>query len=163
MNKIPLVLILIILAVFTIPTYIAMGQSDLATPPPEWVEACQWVKDNTPENSLIVAWWDYGYWIRYISGRQAYATPGQYQGIVKPLAENFLSYSDNVQWPDGQVYLMVDRVSVYDFQRSMATWAGLDYLNIAYERTLIYRLYTSDVPGYRLVKDGQIKVLEVER
>ena len=30
---------------------------------PEWEEALTWLRENTPEDSKIVSWWDYGYWI----------------------------------------------------------------------------------------------------
>lgn len=162
-KKIPLILVLIIFLVFAVPTYVAIGRSDLSTPPAEWVSACQWVSENTPEDAIIVAWWDYGYWIRYISGREVYVTPGQHPDTVKLLAQNFLTYNDTVQWPAGNIYLMIDEISVYDFQRSMATWAGLDHLTVAYKKTLINRLYSGGVPGYQLVYDGKIKVLKVER
>ena len=33
------------------------GQTDA------WLETLDWIKNNTPENSKVLAWWDYGYWI----------------------------------------------------------------------------------------------------
>ena len=35
----------------------------------EWVDACAWMKYQLPPNSVIVSWWDYGYWIT-IEGNQ---------------------------------------------------------------------------------------------
>ncbi len=35
----------------------------------DWFEATEWIKENTPENSVIAAWWDYGYWITTLSDR----------------------------------------------------------------------------------------------
>ena len=29
----------------------------------DYREACWWLRDNTPEDSRILAWWDYGYQI----------------------------------------------------------------------------------------------------
>lgn len=37
-----------------------------------WVEALTWVKNNTPEDSKIMAWWDYGYWIQTVGERATY-------------------------------------------------------------------------------------------
>ncbi len=30
----------------------------------QWQEAGQWVRENTPEDSIFVHWWDYGYWVQ---------------------------------------------------------------------------------------------------
>ena len=35
----------------------------------DWLEAMQWIKTNTPEDSVIVSWWDYGYWIQTLGER----------------------------------------------------------------------------------------------
>ena len=41
------------------------------TNPPsnDWKDALQWMKNNTPENSVIASWWDYGYWIQSLGER----------------------------------------------------------------------------------------------
>jgi asparagine N-glycosylation enzyme membrane subunit Stt3 len=38
---------------------------------PEWEEALMWMRDqeNTPEDSKIISWWDYGYWILDLAHR----------------------------------------------------------------------------------------------
>ena len=35
--------------------------------------AMQWVKENTPKDAVIAAWWDYGYWISTLSERKTLA------------------------------------------------------------------------------------------
>lgn len=30
----------------------------------QWMKAMQWTRENTPENSTFVHWWDYGYWVQ---------------------------------------------------------------------------------------------------
>ncbi|MDP3992363.1 MAG: hypothetical protein Q8P79_02555, partial [Nanoarchaeota archaeon] len=35
----------------------------------QWQKAMFWVRENTPENSIFVHWWDYGYWIQTIGER----------------------------------------------------------------------------------------------
>ena len=39
----------------------------------DWLEAGKWIKENTPEDSVIAAWWDYGYWITALSDRTTLA------------------------------------------------------------------------------------------
>ena len=35
----------------------------------DWKDSMKWIKENTPINSVVVAWWDYGYWITTLSER----------------------------------------------------------------------------------------------
>ncbi|MDC0203794.1 hypothetical protein OAJ88_01950 [Candidatus Nitrosopelagicus sp.] len=35
----------------------------------DWKDATLWLKQNTPEDAVIAAWWDYGYWITTLSDR----------------------------------------------------------------------------------------------
>ena len=41
-------------------------------PTNDWLETMEWIKLNTPENSKIASWWDYGYWITTLSDRATY-------------------------------------------------------------------------------------------
>lgn len=34
-----------------------------------WTRALLWIKDNTPPDAVIMAWWDYGYWLNVIGNR----------------------------------------------------------------------------------------------
>ncbi len=42
-------------------------------PYPYWKEALDWAKENTPNDSLILAYWDKGYWIQGIAERYSFA------------------------------------------------------------------------------------------
>ncbi len=35
----------------------------------QWQKAMQWVREETPENSVFGHWWDYGYWVQSIGER----------------------------------------------------------------------------------------------
>ncbi len=35
----------------------------------QWQKAMQWVRDETPQDSVFISWWDYGYWIQGIGNR----------------------------------------------------------------------------------------------
>jgi len=39
----------------------------------DWSDAMQWLKENTPEDAVIAAWWDYGYWINTLGERKTLA------------------------------------------------------------------------------------------
>ncbi|MEM0052866.1 MAG: STT3 domain-containing protein [Nitrososphaeria archaeon] len=35
----------------------------------DWIDALSYIRERTPEDSVIISWWDYGYWIRVIGNR----------------------------------------------------------------------------------------------
>ena len=39
----------------------------------DWTQALAWINTNTPQNAVIIAWWDYGYWINVMSNRTTVA------------------------------------------------------------------------------------------
>lgn len=41
----------------------------------QWQKAMEWVRENTPESSVFIHWWDYGYWVQSI-GERATALDG---------------------------------------------------------------------------------------
>lgn len=41
--------------------------------PHDWLQALVWMRDNTPEDAVVVSWWDYGYWIETVANRTTLA------------------------------------------------------------------------------------------
>jgi dolichyl-diphosphooligosaccharide--protein glycosyltransferase len=39
----------------------------------DWLQALSWMKDNLPEDAIVVSWWDYGYWIETLSNKTTLA------------------------------------------------------------------------------------------
>ena len=39
----------------------------------DWTQALAWINANTPQNSVVIAWWDYGYWINVMGNRTTVA------------------------------------------------------------------------------------------
>ncbi|MDE1857693.1 MAG: hypothetical protein KGI26_01310 [Thaumarchaeota archaeon] len=35
----------------------------------DWIQTLQWVRQNTPTNSVMISWWDYGYWFAVMGNR----------------------------------------------------------------------------------------------
>jgi len=62
----------------------------------DWGDAMAWLKSNTPEDAVIAAWWDYGYWITTLSDRTTIidnATLNDWQ--IKRMAYSFITTPDN--------------------------------------------------------------------
>ncbi|OGO01686.1 MAG: hypothetical protein A2Y72_06955 [Chloroflexi bacterium RBG_13_53_26] len=62
---------LVLLATVAISTF---GAYSFASTPPvapdtEWHEALTWLRQETPQEAVIMTWWDYGYWILDVSHR----------------------------------------------------------------------------------------------
>ena len=46
------------------------------SPTNDWTQALQWIRQNTPSNSVVIAWWDYGYWLAVMGNRTSAADNG---------------------------------------------------------------------------------------
>ncbi len=52
-----------------------------------WINALNWIKNNTSPDALIVSWWDYGYWITVNTGRRTVADGATLNGTqIRALA-----------------------------------------------------------------------------
>jgi dolichyl-diphosphooligosaccharide---protein glycosyltransferase len=39
----------------------------------DWLQALNWIHNNTPTNAVIISWWDYGYWVNVMGNRTVVA------------------------------------------------------------------------------------------
>ncbi len=77
------------------PTILSGGSQYRSFTSDDWSESMNWVKENTPKDSVIAAWWDYGYWITTLSERTTIidnATLIDWQ--IKKLAFTFMTSPD---------------------------------------------------------------------
>jgi dolichyl-diphosphooligosaccharide--protein glycosyltransferase len=75
------------------PTILTGGTS--YPPSNDWLETLEWIKLNTPEDSIVASWWDYGYWISTVAERTTLidnATISTWQ--IAKVAEIFMSTPD---------------------------------------------------------------------
>jgi dolichyl-diphosphooligosaccharide---protein glycosyltransferase len=56
-----------------VPPSIANGGTGYRLQVADWIDALDWISKNTPKNSVVAAWWDYGYWITTIANRTSLA------------------------------------------------------------------------------------------
>ena len=65
-------------------------------PTTDWLETMEWIKLNTPENSKIASWWDYGYWITTLSDRTTYVDNATLSTKeIQKMATMFMSSPDD--------------------------------------------------------------------
>jgi len=108
--KLPYVAGIIVLLI--IPMIFPVGStiSDLSKVPPtilnggtifpitstDWLDSMEWIKNNTPEDAVIAAWWDYGYWIQTKGERASLADNSTiHTHIIENIAKMFLDNPDD--------------------------------------------------------------------
>ncbi len=58
----------------------------------DWIEALKWLKENAPDDSVVMAWWDYGYWITILSNKTTLADNATLNSTqIAVIAHTFLS------------------------------------------------------------------------
>jgi dolichyl-diphosphooligosaccharide--protein glycosyltransferase len=55
------------------PPTILNGGSNYNIATNDWLDAMDWIKNNTPKDAVIASWWDYGYWITTLGERKTLA------------------------------------------------------------------------------------------
>lgn len=107
-----------------VPTAIGNGGTIFREPTDDWVEATQWISENTEEDAVIAAWWDYGYWITTLGERTTIADNATLnQTRIESLAKMFTG--DQEKGAQIAQDLGVDYVLVYVVgQRSITGTTG---------------------------------------
>ncbi len=109
-TKISFVVIIVIL--FTLPTVlpangnwitgatnpitILNGGTTFGISTNDWLDALEWIKNNTPEDAVIASWWDYGYWITTMGERKSLADNSTIdKKTIENIAKMLLSEPDD--------------------------------------------------------------------
>ena len=75
-----------------IPPTISNSGSTFRGSDPSFLEALAWMENNTPEDAVIAAWWDYGYWITVMGNRTSLADNATINGTrIETLGKMFMS------------------------------------------------------------------------
>ena len=62
----------------------------------DWPDAMRWLKENTHEDAVVAAWWDYGYWISTLSERKTLADNATIlDWQIRKIAATYMSTPDN--------------------------------------------------------------------
>jgi len=83
------------------PATILNGGSSYNVVHGDWPHALNWMKANTPSDSIVFSWWDYGYWITTIGDR--------------------ISLADNATLVDHQI----EKIGYIFFKNEDAAWVQL--------------------------------------
>ncbi len=77
------------------PPTILNGGSLFSIATNDWLDALDWIKNNTPKDAVVAAWWDYGYWIQTMGERASLADNATVSTeIIQNIAKMLLSNPD---------------------------------------------------------------------
>jgi len=78
-----------------VPPTILNGGSAFHISTSDWLDSMEWIKNNTPKDAVVAAWWDYGYWISTMGERATLADNSTVNTwIIENIAKMFLSNPD---------------------------------------------------------------------
>ena len=78
------------------PPTILNGGSSFPISTSDWLDSMEWIKNNTPKDSVFASWWDYGYWISTMGERATLADNSTtHTYIIENIAKMFLSNPDD--------------------------------------------------------------------
>lgn len=80
------------------PPTILNGGSMFPIATNDWIDALDWIKNNTPQDAVVASWWDYGYWIQTMGERASLADNSTVStNTIKNIARMLLS-DPNTAW-----------------------------------------------------------------
>ncbi len=70
----------------------SMDQLQYTRIPSDWVEAYQWMSANTPLDTRVMSWWDYGHWTTFLGERDTVLNPSNLfadfnQGVARAFVD----------------------------------------------------------------------------
>lgn len=75
-----------------LPQQIVTGSLPISREVPDWIEALVWIQENTPPDSVIISWWDYGYWITSYTNRTTCSDNATLNSTqIRQIAKMFMS------------------------------------------------------------------------
>lgn len=94
-------LFLFFIFIFNGAASFVMSKGTGGSPNDKWLENMEWMREETPVDSVVLSWWDYGYWFETIGARTAVADGGNLGFYMEngkinfPLADFLASTSMN--------------------------------------------------------------------
>jgi len=71
------IVLVIILSVFLLSSTLFVQTQRFGNE--DWDKGMYWIKENTPEDAIILSWWDYGYYIQYMTNRTTLSDGGYHK------------------------------------------------------------------------------------
>ena len=131
------------------PASILRSGLDIRAKNDAWLKMLEYIKENTSKNAVIVAWWDYGYWVSVITGRATIADGATFNGTqIQMLAKTLTGTEEearniiinNFKGKINNTYVLVYDVFVEGPNKTMSPLAFE-----VYPGTLIFQTGLADI------------------
>ncbi len=129
-------LILSLMMIFSLSSFVETSTSQASSTGPsahyQWQGAMNWVRDSTPENSIFIHWWDYGYWVQSLGKRPTVADGGHAIGYWDHLIGRYLLTTTNPQTAYSLMkthdvsYLLIDQTDIGKYSAYSRIGGGTD-------------------------------------
>jgi dolichyl-diphosphooligosaccharide--protein glycosyltransferase len=99
---------------------------------PAWLDTLEWIRNNTPKDSVVISWWDYGYWLSVLGERATVADGAtlnatQIELLAKALTgteeEAYEIFTKYFRVPPDKTYVVLYDVVLFSEQLS-STYVG---------------------------------------
>jgi len=121
-----------------------------------WEDALTWLRDNSNENDIVLAWWDYGTWITYYSRRSPLAE-------IAPNSDVALYYlgkrDENWAMSLGVDYVIVSYYDFFKLGAIVETASAHSSYNLSKKYGLIVLPLTSSYGGILIFERGGYRIL----
>jgi hypothetical protein len=99
----------------------------------DWLETLAYMRENLPDNAVVFAWWDYGYWITTLGDKHSLADNGTINSTqISIIAQTFLmNYSQAL--PTLKKYGVTHVAIFITYQASQTGQGGAQYLGYGEE------------------------------
>ncbi len=101
-------------------------------PDENWREALSWMNSNIEEDAVVLAWWDYGYWIEALGRRASYTDNGHNPSYKVQMFAEILISEDTTKLKELQfenMYILLTERELYHFEMiSRYTEEQLEYM-----------------------------------
>lgn len=105
----------------------------LLPPGRAYMEAFEWIKNNTPEDAVFLSWWDYGDLIRVFAQREALISdPCASEKCLQTLSDDetdVFRYEDEIRFNDVVKFFTSSEDEAYEIAKKY----GVDYVFVTYE------------------------------
>ncbi|MCL0082557.1 hypothetical protein M1O14_02385 [Dehalococcoidia bacterium] len=86
------VVLIAVLFFSAIPGARAIGDGRMVAPNPNWQSALTFLREETPEEAVVISWWDFGYWILALGQRRPVVDGGFHGWCEERLRDIGLAY-----------------------------------------------------------------------
>jgi dolichyl-diphosphooligosaccharide--protein glycosyltransferase len=172
--------IFIIISLSLCAYHVSFNPNKIRTSPSgDLLECLLWMNENLEEDAVVLAWWDFGYWIEYIAKRPAYIDNGwRPLDRISFVADVFISKDTEKlkEYDVSPLYIMITDRELSNFEMisiqstkerriRYITKSGVCMVKENQKNLLFTKLYLDDAENLEdidLVKDfGKVKLFKV--